>query len=212
MKNRLDIFNGSESRAHYNVLRESINHLGRFKPDLLVRDCRRGKDFVDRLIERSFERHGYLDPVTSMNDANQQKLFKRSSSQKVLLVDKPLYHNGMLYLGMKGGVGFDENGDYRVSMIVSTVSNKVLDRFYALCCHELGHIYGATTYSNQVPRYEKTRLEDDRQSVHCNVVNCVMNQPAYNEETRYKRLNGKDMYCRRCRENIRNFPRTKKNS
>jgi len=194
----IDIFNGTDHSKYYSVLRESIAHLSKFKPGVLVRDFKRSKSFLDFLIAKVLENSDRIELSSLINLAFRYEPFQKPN-QKIILIDEQGYHKGVIHQGLTGGSEPDEqgNGSHQQTIALSTVGIN-LDEFYAIACHELGHIYGAT-------RFRQHKIEKIDESTHCIDDMCAMHRPAYNKRTNFRRLHKTPMYCNDCQEGIRKY-------
>ena len=195
MAPKIDIFNGIGNTEYYEALREAIAHLSRFKPGTEVRNFKNANKFLNFLIPKSLDNHGRIDLKKLLDVSFNYSPF-RENSQKIILLDQPTYYNGHIYRGLTGGYGPDENGRgfYRAAIALSTRGTNP-DQFYALSCHELGHIYGATK--------RRHKLKDD--NIHCSINLCAMNYPAYHKHTSRFRREKKDMFCPDCQEGLKKY-------
>jgi hypothetical protein len=198
MQPAIDIFDGTNHSAHYHVLQEAITQLSQFKPGLQRRDFKKGKSLVDFLVSKVHQNSGRVELKELINTAFGYTPFQ-VPTQKIMLINQQGYHNGIIHRGLTGGFQPDDqgNGPNRQTIALSTVGS-TLDEFYAIACHELGHIYGAT-------RFRDHNIEITNNSIHCIEEMCAMHHPAYNRGTSFRRAHKSPMYCNDCQDGLRDF-------
>ncbi|MDP2947663.1 MAG: hypothetical protein Q8N88_06125 [Nanoarchaeota archaeon] len=185
MTTKIDIFDGTGGNP-CDVLVRAVNHLGLFIPDLSYRRFSDSEEFVEELKQRVRRDEGRLNASDIIEKSLNHRAF-RNPNRKVILLDEILYDENGIQRGLAGG---------RENRRIAVVSPQELSpsQFYAICLHEMGHLYDATARdcgtSNNMGR-------------HCLDENCVMYVPAFNQSTRHKMQNNLPMYCDNCKEGLR---------
>ena len=194
MKPQIDIFDGTGKSEHYQILIDAIKHLGNYKPGTEFRRCNASEKFIEGLKSRTSRTQEGFDLADLINTSFKNELF-RLPTQKIILINEPGHHEGRTHRGLTGGFEVNGKGEYK-GTIALTTSGLDLDEFYAVSCHELGHIYGATSR-------EKGIINNGGR--HCVDKTCAMHMPSFNHRTRNRRISQTPMYCPECRDGLRKF-------
>jgi hypothetical protein len=186
---KIEIFNGSANLKAIDILGRAINEIGKYVPGARGRLNPMGADFINVLKQRTGLDNGMYDAERMMDLAFTREVFS-PKTQKIILLDNLISQQGRNVKGMAGG-----RDDERQAAIIST-DNLGPSQFYAVCLHEMGHMYGATARDNQIT------INNGR---HCVDEECVMHVPGFNQRTKYKMENNSDMYCRPCQDGLRSL-------
>lgn len=186
MTSRIDIFDGVGREETYEALRQAIAQINRYKHGIEVRNSKKPQEFVRELLSRVDHSRGRYN-VEQMMDVTFRNRYFKEPSKKIILLDESLENNeGMTEFGLSGG------WEGRETAIISP-RNLTLEQFYAVCCHELGHMYKATHRNHRITQ------NDGR---HCVDKSCAMHIPAFNEKTYEKMIKNLEMYCKDCQQGI----------
>ncbi len=188
MKSEIEIFDETSSIKYFEVLMESINHLSLFKPDIHVTHHTDSQELLGKIKKRHRRKNGEINLEKLIKTAFRYKVFKEEYCQKIILLDELGWYDGEIV------DGFHSIKNNCQSAIVLPVKHvKRSDMFYAVCCHELGHIYGALNRPNHLNKE------------HCGIKECVMYDHNHENMTQTKRYDHKPMYCKFCIDKLEQF-------
>jgi len=193
MNPKIELFNDTGSSEEERTLLVAIKDLSRFKPNLQL-DHYEG-NFISALKNKMGNPNN-IDLDRFINLAYTKEQFSYAT-QKIVLLNEPLYQNDRLMDGLTRQRTPQFNcHSYQQTIILSNARNLSQDEFYAVCSHELGHAYGATNRRHDI-------TSDDKR--HCTINKCVMRYPAFNNLTSLRRKQGLSVYCPKCEDGIKNF-------
>ena len=204
MQPKIDILNGAKDTIYLNILDEAIHHLSIYKPGIEVR-IRDAYEMLEKLKPNATNQDNtinFMKLITRTHSLYKDTPIFQRHTQKIFLIDEPgricdvntPLANGF---GLRLIDNLQQKDLGRQSIIMSTDRMDTSHIFYAICCHELGHMYGALN-----------RLLDTEETIggtHCTIDTCVMQANAYNDFTFSRKLLKSPMYCPQCQKGLINF-------